>query len=125
MVERDLTTRDTMMAHCTSRLERLTTINTELETRLKNSLRENKEVRQCLEDWLRKRECLVCTSAEADRLTECGHLFCKECLDKWEKEWYRESDRGGDMQGILKGILTCPKCRRWVVMSKVKHMYHS
>ena len=64
-------------------------------------------------------------SVEADRLTECGYLFCKECLDKWEKEWYRESDRDGDMHGILKGILTCPQCREWVVMSKVKHIYHS
>jgi chromosome segregation ATPase len=46
VLERDLALRDTTMAHCTTRLERLTTRNTELKRRLKNSLRENEEVRK-------------------------------------------------------------------------------
>jgi Zinc finger, C3HC4 type (RING finger) len=101
-----------MVTRHTARLERLAARNAELDKRLENSLRETRKAQKCQ----------ICTSAEADRLTECGHLFCKECIDKWEEEWYRESDPDGDKQGTLKGILTCPTCREWVVMSKAKHI---
>jgi chromosome segregation ATPase len=124
VLERDLATCDVMMTRYTARLERLTARNAELDKRLENSLRETEKAQKSFEDWSSKHKCQICMSAEADRLTGCGHLFCKECLDKWEEEWYRESDPDDDMQGTLKGILTCPTCREWVVMSRVKHIYH-
>jgi chromosome segregation ATPase len=124
-LERDLATRDAMVTRYTTRLERLTIKNAELNKSLENSLREIEKGQKSLKDWSSKHNCVICTSAEADRLTGCGHLFCKECLDRWEEVWYRESDPDGDMQWTLKGILTCPTCREWVVMSKVKHIYHS
>jgi chromosome segregation ATPase len=124
-LKRDIVTRDAILTRSTARIERLTTKNMELEESLQNSLNEIEKGRKSLEDWLNKHNCVICTSAEADRLTECGHLFCKECLVRWEEDWYRESDPYGDMQGKLKGILTCPTCKDWVVMSKLKQIYHS
>ncbi len=110
-LERDLVTRDAMVTRYTARLERLTTKNRELEESLENSLKEIEMRQKSLEDWSTKHNCVICTSVEADRLTECGHLFCKECLVRWEEEWYRKSDPDGDMPGTLTGILTCLTCR--------------
>jgi hypothetical protein len=125
VLERDVATYKVVMTRCTARLERLTARNVELDKSLENSLRETEMARKSLEDWLSKRNCQICTSAEADRLTGCGHLFCKKCLDAWEERWYRESDPYGDMRETLRGILRCPTCRAWVVMLEVKHIYHS
>jgi chromosome segregation ATPase len=107
-----------------ARLESLVTTNTELEKSLEESQRETGRAKKNLKDWSDKYECQVCASM-ANNLTECGHLFCKECLVKWEKEWYQASDPYRRMQGTLKGILTCPTCRKWVVMSAVKHIYYT
>jgi chromosome segregation ATPase len=102
-----------------ARLENLVATNTELEKSLEESQRETDRAEKSLKDWSDKYECQVCASA-ANSLTECGHLFCKECLVKREEEWYQASDPYRRMQGTLKGILTCPACRKWVVMSAVK-----
>ena len=107
-----------------ARFENLVATNTELEKSLEESQRETDRAEKRLKEWSDKYECQVCASA-ANSLTECGHLFCKECLVKWEKEWYQASDPYCRMQGTLKGVLTCPACRNWVVMSAVKHIYDS
>ena len=125
VLKRDLATQDNMRTHYTTRLERLSARNTELKKSLENSLRETDEAQKSLEDYSSKHKCLICTSAEADRLTRCGHLFCKECLDTWEEDWHRKTYPYGGMQGTRKGILTCPTCREWVLMSTVKHIYHT
>jgi hypothetical protein len=70
-LERDLDTRDGIVTRYTARLERLTTKNTELERSLENSFREIERGQKSLEDCLTKHSCVICTSAEADRLTGC------------------------------------------------------
>ena len=103
------------------RLERLTAKNTELEKDLKIRLRETNDAQRSLEGYSRKHRCPICTLTEADKLTECGHLFCKARLAEWEEKWLRERDPNDDMQGILE----CPICREWIITSAVKSKYYS
>ena len=125
VLERDLATHKATRTHHTTRLEGVTAKNRELEKSLEKSRRETDKAQKALKDYSSKHRCRVCMSAEADRLTGCGHLFCKECLERWQRDWYRQSHPYDDIQEPLKGILTCPNCREWVVMSTVKHIYHS
>jgi hypothetical protein len=125
VLERDLASCDVDITRFTARIERLTARNAGLKKDLENSLRATETASKSLEDWLSKRSCQICSSAEADRQTGCGHRFCQDCLDTWEGKWYRGSDPDGDMEETLRGILKCPTCRAWVVKSEVKHIYHS
>lgn len=102
-----LTSRNKVLESDLKILVRLTARNTELNKSLEESQRELKKAQEDLAAWSGKHSCQICMLTEADRITGCGHLFCKKCLDEWDKEWCRKSDPYGNMQEIPKGILTC------------------
>lgn len=125
MLWKDLATNDSMVASYVARLQHRTAKIIELELRLQSSLSESDKVPKSSEDWTSKYICSICTSAEADSLTECGHLFCKGCLNEGNGEWYWRRILNGDIQGIMQHVMPCPICRKGVVMSEVKHVYQS
>lgn len=53
--------------------------------------------------------CDICNIKQISRLTRCGHVFCKECLDDWFKTAAEESMRSN---GVPTEEATCPMCRQ-------------